>query len=302
MPADLAFLVGLLDQDGPPFVTQADFDGAPGQALESLQTLGILDREPGVNPAWSCPFCEEGVPYLLGSRYVCNACQSVVDPRHLRAWRLDRESFLRWLAGKLKLQGGVRRIDVRLWQLGTWQGGGETLECFYRLPGVHSGLGSGRLSAYRDVLILYGLSPPPEPDHPRRCRSLLEVLHLDDSLAARELAVLLRPRGAVRFDVHTGALWIGSDCVGEVPVGSKEFYFLRCLGEHLDRFVPYADLKRYVLRQSGTRDTTEEATFCQGLKSRIKKKWVPRIDLLLATTNKADGYRLRAFADLPGPD
>ena len=32
--------------------------------------------------------------------------------------------------------------------------------------------------------------------------------------------------------------------------------------------------------------------------SRIKKKWVPTIDLLVTTTNKADGYRLRAYAEL----
>jgi hypothetical protein len=51
-----------------------------------------------------------------------------------------------------------------------------------------------------------------------------------------------------------------------------------------------------VLRRAGSTDTTEEATFCQGLKSRIKKKWVPRIDELIATTNKGDGYRLRGYA------
>jgi hypothetical protein len=60
-----------------------------------------------------------------------------------------------------------------------------------------------------------------------------------------------------------------------------------------DQFVSYHDLKRDVLSHSGSTDTTDEATFCQKLKSRIKAKWVPRIDDLLATTNKGDGYRLR---------
>jgi hypothetical protein len=298
MPADLAFLVGLLDQDGLPFVTPADFNGAQGQALKSLQALGIMDREASMNPVWSCPSCEEGVPYLLGSRYVCNACRSVADPQHLRAWRLDREAFLHWLAVRLHLQGGVRRIDDRLWQLGTWQGDGNTLECFYLQPGVRSDLGSSRLTAYRDALVIYGLMPPQAERVSCRSISLLEVLCLGDTLAVTDLAALLRPRGGVRFDVHTGALWVGSDCVGEVPPGSKEFHFLRCLGEQLDRFVPYSDLKHFVLRQSASRDTTEEATFCQGLKSRIKKRWVPRIDLLLATTNKADGYRLRRYVEM----
>jgi hypothetical protein len=60
--------------------------------------------------------------------------------------------------------------------------------------------------------------------------------------------------------------------------------------------VPYADLKHEVLRRSGSADTTEEATFCQKLKSRLKKG-LPAIDRLVVTTNKGDGYRLRAFLE-----
>ena len=101
------------------------------------------------------------------------------------------------------------------------------------------------------------------------------------------------PAGSIRFAKHSGALWIGDTQAGEVPVGSKEYVFLVCLASHLDHFVPYADLKREVLRRTGSTDETEEATFCQNLKSRIKKKWVPAIDRLVVTTNKADGYRLR---------
>src|SRR5206468_7313793 len=98
----------------------------------------------------------------------------------------------------------------------------------------------------------------------------------------------------VRFDVGTGSLFVDDRLLGEVPLSSKEFFFLRYLAEHLDAFVAYADLKREVLRRSGSRDTTEEATFCHRLKNRIKKRWVAEIDRLLVTTNKADGYRLRA--------
>ena len=107
-------------------------------------------------------------------------------------------------------------------------------------------------------------------------------------------ADLLRQRGNVRFDARSGALWAGDGWLGEVPIGSKEHAFLDCLANRIDRFVPYADIKAHVLRASGSADTTEEATFCQGLKSRIKKKWIPEIDRLVLTTNKGDGYRLRS--------
>ena len=76
-------------------------------------------------------------------------------------------------------------------------------------------------------------------------------------------------------------------------MGSKEYFFLDCLARHLDTFVPYADLKREVLRRSGSKDSRDEATFCQRLKSAIKKKRIPEIDRFVVTTNKADGYRLR---------
>lgn len=89
--------------------------------------------------------------------------------------------------------------------------------------------------------------------------------------------------------ITTGETWLG-----EVPVGTKEYHFVARLAADLDHFVPYADLKRDVLRLAGSRDETEEVTFCQKLKSRVKARYVPRIDGLIVTTNKADGYRLRA--------
>ena len=55
----------------------------------------------------------------------------------------------------------------------------------------------------------------------------------------------------------------------------------------------YAELKHFVLREAGSTEQADEATFCQRLKSRIKKLWIPEIDTLVVTSNKGDGYRLR---------
>ncbi len=294
----LEFLLGLLDLDDPVFVTQEDFDSAHGETVRTVKTMGFLGRDPGVNPVPTCPHCDEGVPRQLGGRYVCDACYSRVDTRHLVAWQLDREVFLRWLAGALGLEGEVRRVVQGLWQLGRLNDEGGPSECCYLRGGTLSGRGQDRLDAYRNVLVLYGLTRPASVERIRHSASLLEVLRLEGVLGVTEPGRLLRVRGNVRFETHSGVLRVGDAILGEVPPGSKEYYFLRCLAGQLDRFVPYADIKREVLRESGSSDGTEEATFCQGLKSRIKKKWIPRIDLVLATTNKADGYRLRGYAEL----
>lgn len=294
----LEFLSGLLDDDTPRIAAE-DLDGEHGSALRIWQSMGFLREEPSMNPTPGCPHCGEGVPYRLGERFICNACRSTIDHRHLLLWPIARDRFLEWLAAQWRLRGEVRRIDDRLWQLGTWVEKDGQIECFFCRSGRLSDLGRTRLAAYRATLLLYGLTPPQEGAPPAGHRlSLLEALRIDDSLHASELPGLLRTRGNVRFDAHSGALWVGDARLGEIPVGSKEYFFLDRLAGDLDRFVPYGDLKLFVLRQSGSIDATEEATFCQGLKSRIKKKWVPKIDLLLATTNKADGYRLRSYAEL----
>src|SRR5206468_1502206 len=101
-----------------------------------------------------------------------------------------------------------------------------------------------------------------------------------------------------RFETHSGALLVGDTPLGEVPLWSKEYFFLQCLAANLDHFVSYTDLQHFVLTQTGLRAETDEASFCQGLKSRIKKKWIGKLDLLLATTNKGDGYRLRGYAEV----
>jgi hypothetical protein len=297
MSSGLPSLLRLLSRDGA-YVTAEDFDGAAGPLLRGALGAGFLGREPGVNPVPGCPHCGEGVPYRLGDRYLCNRCRGAVDGRHLLAWPLDRGAFCRWLAAALRLRGDILCLDGRLWQLGNLVTDGGPVECFYLPGGEPTDFGQARLLAYRDVLLLYGLSTPPKDEWRRvRCVSLLELLRFDGVLTVADPYSLLRARDNVRFVAGSGALWVGEAWLGEVPVGSKEFFFLDCLARHLDSFVPYADLKHFVLRQSGSRDGTEEATFCQNLKSRIKKKWVPRIGRLLATTNKGDGYRLRGFAE-----
>src|SRR5438876_10641870 len=114
----LEFVVGLLDRHEPAYVSAEDFEGVHGPALRLCQRLGFLRTEPERNPAASCPHCREGVPALLGGRYVCGTCHSAVDRCHLLLWRYDLEAVLTWLARALRMRGGVRRVDARLWQLG----------------------------------------------------------------------------------------------------------------------------------------------------------------------------------------
>ena len=289
------FLIGLLDADESPGVAAEDFDGPHGDTLRTWQELGFVGREPGWNPVAGCPHCDEGMPYRIGERHLCPRCLSDVDPRHLRLWALDVEAFLSALAAHLRLRGRVQRIDAGLWQLGTGEANGLPVECFFRRRGILSRQGRARLAAYSSTLVFHGPFAEADRGVGWRWLPLHDLLRPDGSLAATDLAGLLAPRGNVRFDDQTGALWVGDTWYGEVPVGSKEYHFLSALAGQPDRFVPYADLKREIKARSGSKDTTEEATFCQNLKRRVKK-WVPRIDQLIATTNKADGYRLRGYA------
>lgn len=298
MPQSLEFLLGILDCDDEPAVTWDDWIGPHRAALRVWQDLGFIATEPGPHPLPSCPHCGEGVPYRSGARCLCPECRSSVDPRCLLLWQLNLPAFLGWLAGRWMLKGNVRRIDGRLWQLGTRESQGVAREFFFRRRGPLSDCAANRLGVYRQAVVLHAL-PAPNPAGtfrgPRLC--LLELLGIGDTFSAGDPDDLLRPRGNIRFDAGTGAIWAGDTWLGEIPVGTKEFHFLAYLADQLDRFVPYADLKRHVLRAAGSRDGTEEATFCQKLKNRIKTKWVPKIDRLLATTSKGDGYRLRGFVE-----
>jgi hypothetical protein len=210
---------------------------------------------------------------------------------------MDRERLLRHIADGLQLRGGVQSIDGRLWQLGTGLTEDGPVECFYRRPCPLSEEAQRRLNAYRRLLLFHGPSTVPAPGQSVWV-PLVELFHPDGAPAIPALTALLQIQGAVRFDAHSGALWVGVTLLGELPLWSREYYFLQCLAEHLDHFVPYIDLKREVLRRSGSTDAADEATFCQVLKSRIKKRWVPAIDRLIATTNKGDGYRLRGHAEV----
>ena len=263
MHASLEFLLGLLDQDDPPAVTWDDWTGPHRELLRTWQEMGFVEREPGPHPAPTCPHCGNGVPYRVAGRCVCPACGSSVDPRHLLLWRIDLAAFLVWLAEQWKLTGGVRQIDACLWQLGTRRSGTAAGEFFFRRTGVLTAAAATRLEAYRQAVLLYGV--PTSDSHngfrgPRLC--LLELLRFDGTLTVIDPDTVLRPRGNVRFDADTGAVWVGDVWMGEVPAGSKEFHFLACLAAQLDRFVPYADLKRHVLQAAGSTDGTEEATFC----------------------------------------
>lgn len=289
----LEFLLGILEERYPACVAQEDFDGPHGGLLHLCQSMGFLANEPVRHPVPSCPFCDDGVPFRLGDSYLCNGCGSTVDPRHMLLWQFDLGAFLRWLAQALHLSGEVRQIDASLWQLGTLELATGLAECFFWRDAELSAAASNRLAAFRNTVVLYCLTCP-RPEMARGASiSLLEVLRLDQALAVIDPARLLRG-GAVRFDPQTGALWAGDQWLGEVPFGSKEFYFLDCLAQHIDHFVPYADIKHHVLQHTGSKDSTEEATLCQQLKNRIKRKgWIPEIDRLMVTTRKGDGYRLR---------
>ena len=295
MRASFEFLFSLLDCGETACVAQTDREGEHGPALRLWQRMGFIDSEPGVNPVAGCPHCGEGVPYALGSRLLCPLCRSEVDPSCLLLWRVHLSALLDWIAKQWHLRGGVRRLEDRLWQLGSLESAEGIFECFYRKAGDLSRPGKDRLLAYRQAIVLHGVPLARETDessHPHL--NLTELLQSGEPLSLADPSRWLRLRSATRFDLTSGALWSGDELLGEVPVGTREYHFLACLAAHLDRFVSYTELKRSVLRQSGSTDTTEEATFCQGMKSRIKRKWIPRIDRLLVSTNKADGYRLRA--------
>jgi hypothetical protein len=291
---DAALLAGLLDAGDAAGVGVDDFAGPHGPALRRWQGLGLLARDPSAHPAPGCPHCGEGVPHAVGDRHVCDHCFSAVDPQWLLFWPWNPAAYLRRVAEACRIRGEVRRVDGSLWQLGTWVDRDERTECFFRGGNPLGAAGRARLAAYRRVLVFFGRTRPRADEHPAALTlSVVELPGDGVPPPGTDLGTLLRPQGSVRFDAHSGALWLGGRLLGEVPPGSKEYFFLHRLAEELDHFVPYRELKRAVLRQAGSADATDEATFCQKLKSRIKARWVTRIDELLATTNKGDGYRLR---------
>ncbi len=218
MRTSLEFFLGLLSRRFPAHAAQDDLAGPHGPLLRLLQRRGFLARNPGIHPAPSCPHCGEGVPYRIQGDYVCSRCGSTVDAVHLFLWPMDLEAFLRWLAGELKLRGGIRDFDGQLWQLGTWEGDTGAWECFYWRDGPLGEGGRRRLAAYRSTIILYGLSPPPATEAIHGpCISLLEILRWNRSLRVVDRNDLLRHRGNVRFDPVSGTLRVGDVWLGGSP-------------------------------------------------------------------------------------
>jgi hypothetical protein len=300
MTSDTAFPLGLIDQTFPAHVAHEDFLGPNGDALRRWQATGFLATEPGRHPAPSCPHCTEDVPHMLGGALLCPGCLSVSDQKHLLLWRFNLDAVLRWLAHSLSLAGAVQQVDEQLWQLGRLTDGGIVRECFFRRSGAISEHARSRLLAFRNALLFTPL-PGAEPvlGFSGPSLTLQELLREEaGSLAVVDVRTLLRRGGMVRFDAASGGVWAGDVWLGEAPLGSKEYFFLDYLARNLDCYVSYADLKHYVQERTGSEETTEEATFCQKLKRRIKVRgMVPKIDSLLATTNKGDGYRLRGYFD-----
>ncbi len=301
MHRSLEFLLGLLDDSCPAHAAWEDLDGPHGRLLRTFQEMGFLDSEPGMNPVPSCPDCFAGTPYLLDDHYVCNRCHTEVDRRFLQLWRFDLGAFLRWVADEQRLQGGVEQIDDGLWRLGTLRAGPTNFECFFQRGQRRSELGRKRLSAFRDVLLLHGSPNPPTIDGLLgRIVALAGLLETEgEILTTRPLAVLLQPGGAVGFDAKTGDLRAGDVSLGRVPPGLREYHLVAALWDYAGELVPYADLKRYVCAKAGSHDGTDEATFCQKLKSRLKHvHGIREIDRLIETDRLGGGYRMKAELSL----
>src|SRR5439155_26382182 len=136
---------------------------------------------------------------------------------------------------------------------------GMRRQCFFR-RGALSQRGRQRLLAFRNGLLTGSVNSVDTVEGfsgPRL--SLMELLRQQKgSIEVVDLSLLLRGGGAVRFELDSGAIWAGDELLGEVPVGSKEWSLLACLSGQTDRFVPYRQIKQHVLRESGSRDSTEE--------------------------------------------
>lgn len=291
-------IAGLLARGDRAWVGFEEFRGPDAEALRRLRAMGFVVADPLTHPTPTCPECGEGTPYLLGTRFLCPACRSDIDPQAVCVWPFRTDRFFEWLAAELNLTGRRQQLDPTTWQLGTWVTDGRRTECFFRDFEPASEPARQRIGAYQNVLILTGREATAPADRsPGLTLPLADVIREAEEIGVHDLRDLLRPCGNVRFDLHSGVLWLGPHRLGEVPVGGKEFFLLARLADELDQFVPYSDLKAFVLTQSGSTDQTEEATFCHRLKSRIKKHGIPRIDVVLATSNKGDGYRLRSFAE-----
>jgi RNAse (barnase) inhibitor barstar len=286
------FLVGLLTDASTAFVTTDDFVGPHADALRRWQQRGFVARESGRHPAPSCPHCGEGVPYLAGYRVICDTCGSTVDSNYLFAWPVERDTCLSAIAKQLGLRDSGGRATDDLWDLGHRKIDDQLLLCFFHAGERVSPESDTLLRRYRHVVVLSRILQPDRGGE--RWVPMIRLIEPDGAWATITLADLIGASGAVRFELETGVMHVGDAVAGEVPLGSREWAMLAVLAAQVDQFVPYAAIKREVLRRTGGHGGAEEATFCQKIKSRIKKKYIPTIDTLVATSNKREGYRLRA--------
>lgn len=168
-----------MDSHDPAFVGYEDFCGPHRETLRLWQQLGLLANSPERHPVPSCPHCHRGVPYLLGEHYLCGMCHSPVAEPYLLRWRFDLGAFLHWLARALRLQGTVRQIEERLWQLGSRLHDDFPQECFFRRTGALTSKGQNRLTAYRQVLLLHALPAAQLPEgYAVTCLWLRDLLRL----------------------------------------------------------------------------------------------------------------------------
>lgn len=298
MPDSLYFILGLIQRNNPAVVSIEDLTGEHGATLRLWQRLGFLSREPEPHPTPSCPFCKEGVPIQLSRQLLCSECHGTIAKPHLWRWRVQLEKIITWLAKEFVIEGAMQRIEGEFWQLGCKRIGNERYEVFFAQNDILSKQARRRLLAFRSAILL---QPMPAARHIDGFQgiygSLLELLQQGDrSFATPTLEWLLERDRAVGFDQSTGRLKVGKQSLGELPVGSKEFYLMLHLSQHLDRYVSYRHLKHFVVHATGSSDETDEATFCHKLKSRIKKR-ILDIDRFLVTSNKGDGYRLQALVE-----
>jgi hypothetical protein len=296
MHPSLEFILGRLDRSAPAYVDAEDLRGAHARALKLFQQQGFLARESEWNHRRPCPCCFHGAAYQFQGRWLCSACGGTIPERSLYLWRFNLEAFLRRLARGLGLRAHVRQIDASLWDLGELPGGASPLTCFYRRGESLGEQARQRLQAFRQAVLLHGVPPVPADDVPGRHICLADILDLRHALVIPRLADVLRRNGPVRFDEGSGVLWEGDRPLGEVPVLSREYFFLLCLAWQPDRTVTYTTIREFVLARTGGADTRDEATFCQQLKSRVKRKYIPEIDQVVRTSIKEYGYRLRAAA------
>lgn len=300
MRRSLESVLAILHTDEPVQLAREDFDGPHGPVWRRMQAMGFVAGEGVPNPAATCPECLEGNPYFVGDRFLCPVCREDVDEADLLVWRFDRAAFLGWLAREWRLLGGVERIADELWRLGTLAADGHPTECFYLRGGEVPEAARGRLLVFREALVLHGaFTPPSIPGFEGRILALADVIDASaEGFTGRPLCSSSRPEG-ISFDPASGELCLGKTLLGHVPPGSREFHFLQHLIERPGVLIPYTDLKHHVARLSGSRDTTDEATYCQKLKWRLKNvHGIAAIDELLATDRKLGGYRLLAGAML----